>query len=214
MPKSTEIAVPDESANDLIHALPAGMDVSNFSYDELASSGQLYQIPGFGLVSDKDDLMGVPHIVVGVTYQKPVPRKGSPYNVGDYVTLRAIVGGQSALDEAQERGWIPGKLMFKPNELICYNDGSTGIRRQVTTILDNAGLIKVGDEVLEGVLSKYDKPWTQWESFSQYVEQGSMVVPEFANNHAGNQFLLKVDRGLRKSTYSNDYTDDGVTYYL
>lgn len=195
------------------YVIPAGADILQFDYRQLVESGEAYQIPGFGLVSDKSLLIGVPHIIVGVTFQMPLADKANEFGFRDYVTLRGMIGDQIALDEALERNWVPGgRIPFKPNELICYNDGSTGIRREVVNMLNSTGLIKVGDVELP-TSNPLDKPWTQWEEFSQSVVQGENTVPEFMTNHNGNQFLIRVMRGLRASAYTNEY-GDSVTYYL
>lgn len=209
MTQSTEIAT---ASQPLGVGIPADTDLTRLDYSSLIESGEFYQIPGFGLVSDKDQLIGVPHAIIGVTFQMPVKDKAAPAGERDYVTLRAIVADQAHLDEAVERRWIPaGKPPFKPGELICYNDGSTGIRRDVVKILQNFGLIEVGHE---DEPNRFDLPWTMWNSFSQFAEQGENTVPEFSTNHQGNLFVLKVGRGLRKSEYSNDYAENAVTYYL
>jgi len=207
MANSKEIAVVDETENAL--AVPSDVDLMNISYAELNASDQ-YRIPGWDLVDNKDHLLGVPFIIVGVTFQMPVADKGRPAGARDYVSCRAIIGGNAELAEAEERGWIPGKLAFKPEERILFNDGSTGIRRDIVKILHTAQLIDVGHEDDPG---RFDLPWTEWASFSQAAQQGENVVPEFITNHRGNLFTLKARRGLRKSEYSNEY-GDAVTYYL
>lgn len=207
MAASKEIAKVNEQENAL--ALLPDTDLMNISFDDLAQSDQ-YRIPGWDLVDNKDLLMGVPFVIVGVTFQMPVADKGRPSGERDYVSCRAVVGGQAQLDEATERGWIPGKLAFKPEERILFNDGSTGIRRDVVKILQSVDLIDVGHE---DDPNRFDLPWTQWKSFSQAALQGSNVVPEFTTNHRGNLFTIMARRGVRKSEYTNEY-GDAVTYYL
>jgi len=207
MPASKEIVKNEEPENAL--ALPASVDLMNVSFGELAQSDQ-YRIPGWDLVDNKDLLMGVPFIIVGVTFQMPVADKSRPAGERDYVSCRAIIGDEERLTEAVERGWIPNKLAFKPEERILFNDGSTGIRRDIVRILHSAGLINVGHE---NDKNRFDLPWTQWESFSQSAEQGENIVPEFTTNHRGNLFTIEARRGVRKSEYSNEY-GDAVTYYL
>lgn len=210
MPTSKEIAKTGETENAL--ALSADVDLMNVSFADLNESDQ-YRIPGWDLVDNKDLLLGVPFIIVGVTFQMPVADKARFGGFRDYVSCRAVIGDEAALKEADERGWIPGKLAFKPEERVLFNDGSTGIRRDIVRILDSAGLIKVGNEVLEGGGNRYDLPWTMWDSFSQSAQQGENVVPEFTTNHRGNLFALKARRGLRRSDYTNEY-GDSTTYYL
>lgn len=208
MANSKAIAVVEETENAL--ALTPDTDLMNVPYSEIDNAGEFYKIPGWDLVDDKDKLMGVPFIIVGVTFQMPVADKARPAGERDYVSCRAIIGDQAALDEAEERGWIPGKLAFKPEERILFNDGSTGIRRDIVKILHSAGLIDVGHD---GDPARFDNPWTQWDECKQHAQQGENLVPEFVSNHRGNLFTIKARRGVRKSEYSNEY-GDAVTYYL
>lgn len=207
MANSKAIAVVDETENALSVASDA--DLMNVNYAEL-NAGETYKIPGWDLVDNKDHLMGVPFFIVGVTFQMPVADKARPAGERDYVSCRAIVGDKDALTEAEERGWIPGKLAFKPEERILFNDGSTGIRRDIVKILHSAGLIDVGHE---DDPARFDNPWTMWKSFSQHAMQGENMVPEFISNHRGNLFTIKARRGVRRSDYSNEYGDSS-TYYL
>lgn len=208
MPNSKEIAVRDES--EIAVALSSDTDLMNVSYADIKNAGEFYKIPGWDLVSDKDMLLGVPFIIVGVTFQMPVADKARPAGKRDYVSCRAIIGDKDDLAEAEERGWIPGKLAFKPEERILFNDGSTGIRRDVVKILDAAGLIKLGHE---DDPARYDLPWTEWEECKQMAQQGENLVPEFTTNHRGNLFTIQARRGLRRSDYTNEY-GDATTYYL
>lgn len=215
MANSKEIAKVDEQENAL--ALRSDVDLMNVNYADLNASDQ-YRIPGWDLVDNKDLLMGVPFIIVGVTFQMPVADKARPSGERDYVSCRAVIGDDAALKEAEERGWIPGKLAFKPEERILFNDGSTGIRRDIVKILHSSGLIDVGEWTVKGTgqetnSNRFDLPWTQWKSFSQSALQGENIVPEFTTNHRGNLFAIKARRGVRKSEYSNEY-GDAVTYYL
>jgi len=210
MANSKEIAVADKLEMDVVPAVAPDADLMNINYADLANS-DMYQIPGWDLVDNKDQLLGVPFIIVGVTFQMPVADKARPAGKRDYVSCRAVIGGSEELAEALERGWIPNNaLAFKPEERILFNDGSTGIRRDIVKILHTAKLIDVGHE---GDPARFDLPWTEWASFSQSALQGENVVPEFTTNHRGNLFTLRARRGLRRSDYSNEY-GDASTYYL
>lgn len=210
MANSKEIAVQEKPEMELSPAVSPDADLMNISYAELAGS-DMYQIPGWDLVDNKDQLLGVPFIIVGVTFQMPVADKARPAGQRDYVSCRAVIGGPDELAEALERNWIPnGALAFKPEERILFNDGSTGVRRDIVKILHSSGLIDVGHE---DDPARFDLPWTQWNSFSQSAQQGENVVPEFTTNHRGNLFALRARRGLRRSDYTNEYGDSS-TYYL
>jgi hypothetical protein len=192
--------------------LPADTDIMRISQAELDSSEEFYEIPGFGLVTDKKTVIGLPFSILGVTFQKPVKDKANEYGERDYVTLRCVVHDAAHIADALRRGLIPsGEAAYDPEERIVINDGSTGIRRQIVKMLHSAKLIDIG--AIESEFS-YDKPWTQWESFSQSEFQGEDEVPGFTKNHNGNQLHIKARRGLRASVYSNEYAEDAVTFYL
>jgi hypothetical protein len=195
-------------------SIPADADVMAIGYADLIDSGEFYAVPGFGLVDEKMTLCGVPHIIIGVTYQMCTPARPR-----GYVSLRGIIASEDKLDEARRRGWVPnnGEIAFNPEERIIYNDGSTGIRRQVTELLHKWELIDVGNEEFTGnelYPSRFDLPWTEWAAYSQSEKQGENEVPSFQTNHLGNLFALNVSRGLRVSEYSNDKADDARTFYL
>lgn len=208
---TTEIATVDERPTELGLVIPAGADIMRLSAADLFASAESFEVEGYGLVSDKMTLIGVPFVVVGVRYQKPVEVKNGPAR--DYVTLESIIGTSAMIAEAEERGLIPGgKCAWKPEERVVINDGSTGIRRQVTKMLQSAGLLNVG-EVTDD--SSYDRSWIDWESFSQdNGKDGEQMAPYFTRNPNGNQLIIKAFRGLRVSQYTNEYTDEGVTFYL
>lgn len=208
MTSSSEIVVRENG--EITPAVTPDADLMNISYAELNNS-DLYKIPGWDLVDNKDQLLGVPFIIVGVTFQMPVADKARPGGFRDYVSCRAVIGGPDDLKEALERHWIPNDVLaFKPEERILFNDGSTGIRRDVVKILQAAELIDVGHE---DDPRRFDLPWTEWNSFSQSAMQGENIVPEFLTNHRGNLFTIKARRGLRRSDYTNEY-GDSTTYYL
>jgi hypothetical protein len=191
--------------------IPADADIMRITQAELDANEEFYEVPGFGLVSDKMTAVGLPFSIIGLTFHVPVKDKANDFGERDYVTCRSIVHDEDRLTEAVQRGWIPsGKPAYDPGERIVINDGSTGIRRQLVQMLHSWGLINVG--TIEKT-SDWDKPWTQWDSFSDSIMEGETMVPNFDKNHNGNRFVVKVRRGLRVSEYTNDY-GDGVTFYL
>lgn len=160
-------------------------------------------------------LVGVPHVITRIMYQLPsdaMPR--------GYVTITATVADAETLGEAVRRKWIPGyssvpELLFKPEEEVKYNDGSTGIRRQLTWMLHNMGLINVG-EVYE--MDDYDRSWYKWLGFSQTSKLNhptkkdeKIDVPDFTLDKNGRPLRIVVAHGLRVS-HMDEYDTD--VYYL
>jgi hypothetical protein len=201
----------------------SSVDTSVLSYSELLGL-ESYRIAGTALV-DKKELLGVPHIITKVTFWMPKQLKDGSYQSG-MASVEATLGDEATLTMAAGRGWIPGvesfaALKLNANERIVYNDGSTGVRRQLVAIFHTAGLITVAarDKKTEEEFASnrvFDRPWTDWAAFTQHVRQSDEVgaVPCISRDDRGNPLVIRVDRGLSVSAYSNDYTDEGETYYL
>lgn len=162
------------------------------------------------LEKDKNTLIGLPHVITRVTY-RPCP----PDQERGYVSVEAVVADADTLESAIRRGWIPGNfasvaaLPYMPEERIVYNDGSTGIRRQLTTILHAQGYLNVG-AVEDG--SAFDRDWMEWETFTQSSEQNwqseKVVIPDFSNIRP-----ILITHGLRVSEYDMNGRD-ATTFYL
>lgn len=167
-------------------------------------------------------LIGVPHVITRITYQLPsvkLPR--------GYVTVTATLADRDTLDEACRRKWVPNyssvsELLFTPEEEVKYNDGGTGIRRQLTAMLHNMGLINVADTI--GDVSDYDASWywesddhQPWMGFSQSSKvndpngSGKIDVPDFTMDKNGRPLRVVVRHGLRVSHMDEFDTD---VYYL
>lgn len=202
---------------------PSGRTMTVYSPDEnmdwhSLTQGEMYGLGGLSL-TDKMDLLGVPHIITRVTYQ--VPRVVDKKNdvLRDFVSVEATIAPIEELDKAIQRAWLPNvkslsELRFEPEERIIYNDGSTGIRRQLTKMFHTFELIDVGydEELKEG---SYDQSWAKWQSFSQTREMGDdVVVPCIGANHNGNPLAIFCKRGLYVSHYTHDDYGDSETYYL
>lgn len=190
------------------------LDYANLSYSELIAL-ESYRVAGAAIV-DKAELLGVPLIITKVTFWKP-----NKDQMG-MVSCEATIGDESALMMAVSRGWVPNietrdKLKLKANERVVFNDGSTGVRRQLVSLFHNRSLIDVGTMTPEEIENNraYDRPWPEWTSFSQFVRQSEEIgmVPCIARDHNNRPLVIRVDRGLSKSDYTNEY-GESQTYYL
>lgn len=183
--------------------MTAELSVQNsgqLSFAALQNENALAVIQSAELERDKNLLLGVPHVITRVTYRPGIDDK-------DYVSVEATLGDYAALSHAVLRKWIPNvatvdDLVFDPEERIVYNDGSTGIRRQLTMILHNAGIINVGP-VEDGF--SYDRPYTEWESFNQVGKMNNesgddkIEVPDIQHNGNDAPLAIFAMRGLRVS---------------
>lgn len=205
--------------------------IGELTPEQLDSLPGLYT-EGFTLVN-KGELLGVPFTVTAVTFWAPAAAKTpSGYRLG-YVSCEATVASIDQLERLISAGRIlrrvengngaadtrvissVDELTFFPGERVVFNDESTGIRRTIVGWLDKLGLAKIPATHPKHEGNRLDMPWPLWDDFAESTEQGPKgVVPRFTRMPNGNPFIIHARRGLRVSEYSNDYTDDGVTYYF
>lgn len=147
-----------------------------------------YRAMGFRLVS-KEDLIGVPFVVVGVTYREGYPREGK---VADYVSVECVVADKRTLEAAPVRSQLPEPLAVYPNEPVIFNDSGTGIRRTITQLLNNDGIIDVGKPSQDPDQNVFDRAMQFWDKGSEVAMDGV---------GKDNDFTYLAMRGLRKSDY-------------
>lgn len=167
---------------------------------------------GFRLV-EKEDLLGVPHIVISVTYREGFPRAGVK---GDYVSVEAVVAHAELLHSAPVLAGIRqarendhftiDDLPVFQNEAVIYNDGSTGVRRTITEELTIGGVIDPGPEGPD-VLSRFDRQYQKWAAGSDLAGERIVAL------QSGVPYRHIARRGLRKSEYVNQY-GDATTWYF
>lgn len=165
----TELALPDNTAQALAQLESMGTKAEK-TFAELVAGTSV--VEGRTL-RDKADLIGVPHIITSVSF-RPVDAK----NARDFVSVEAVDVNDLA---------------------IVYNDGSTGIRRQIVAYLTSHGQFPADtdpDNVIAGIKGAL----------------GESVAFEFSNDGAGIP-TLAVPRGLRVSDYESEY-GPARTYYL
>lgn len=187
--------------------------VDLFDGDDFATG---YSLPGYSKV-DKSWLIGVPHVITRVTFWTP-----GKVGVG-FCSVEAHVGTEAMLKKAVERGNVEevrgdGTPKVDAKEPVIYNDGGTGIRRQLVSLLSHFELLTIKSKLPEeGGMgeSRYDLPWTQWDSFSGTTRQGDADVPSFQENHNGSPFRIIVRGGLQASMGGANRPDGAEpTYYL
>jgi len=184
------------------------------SFEDLISGATVIDSPV--LEKDKLRLCGFPHVITKVSYRPGVMNKTSGIRQ-DYVSVEAIAAPQAYIDEALKRNWIPEDVrdtIPHAGERIVYNDGSTGIKRQLTHILWSKGLLKLAGD--PQVMADFDAPYSTWESFEQTAEMndadgGKFTVPEFSTEPDGRPLAIFPHHGLRAS-----YMDEFETnvFYL
>lgn len=196
---ASDVAVSDSTAERTQLAV-AGFYNPDMDFRKLALEAQ-YHARGFRLVS-KAELIGVPHVIVGVTYREGFPRNGK---VGDYVSVEAVVADMDTLNSIPVRSQIPQELTVFGNEPVVYNDSGTGIRRELTKVFQEAGLIDVGPP--NGDEDQYDKPYQFWTAGEELAGTGIVA------DGNGVKFRYLALRGLRRSDYESPY-GPATTYYF
>ena len=165
-----------------------------------------YFSKGFRLVS-KEDLIGVPHVIIAVTYREGFPRAGA---VGDYVSVEAVVADKDTLHSSPVRSMLPmgiEGLTVYPEESVVYNDGSTGIRRELTSLFARMGLIDVGAARTDAE-NPFDKPYQFWQEGEELATTGITADSD------GEPFRFVAMRGLRKSEYEWQPGQNATTFYV
>ncbi len=162
-------------------------------------TAQADEVIGHSLIGGKeneetlDNLIGVPFLIENITFRPGdinIAPKGQPAVYRDYVSVEALIH-----PDYQRR--------FKRSRVV-FNDGSTGIYRQIVAYLAARGYVTVSDTVAEKAPSnesRYDV------SYSQPDRDGEPNRPvDFA-------VRLYCPEGLRKSDYTNEY-GEAETWYL
>jgi hypothetical protein len=164
------------------------------------------EVLGHDLARDEllDALEGVPFLITRVTF-----RKGD--YAAHYVSCECVIAPKDMLERRRVN---LATLPFDAGDHVVFNDGSTGIRRQIVAYLYGKGYIALPDPVvIEGKAGEcsFDLSPGEWADISagdmRFDTDGSAVY------QADVRILAK--RGIRISDgYSNEWTQDGKTRYL
>lgn len=190
------------------------------SYYESLSAGA-FVVDSGELIKNEDlgRLFKVPFVITAVAYRKgDIVQKGET-EPGAYVSITATIADEPTLLKLHKFGRINlDELPFMPEESIVFNDGSTGVKRQITEFLHVQQYIQVAEPdhiVIGGAsgASSFDLPPHKWANVS---ERGTYVLDEdgFGLYDVTLETRLHCRRGLRPSNYSNEYAKDATTWYL
>lgn len=201
---SSDVAVPATATEQRVAQVAWGVDPDR-DFAKLALEAQYYS-KGFRLV-DKSVLINVPHVIIGVTYRPGyVASDGSQ---SDYVSIEAVVANKETLESTPIRNLLGrpiDQLEVFPNESVVYNDGSTGVRRELTGLFHSIGLIDVGTPASKNE-NPFDRSLFQWMTGAEEAQLG------FTADKDGNPFRFIVARGLRRSDYESPY-GPATTFYI
>lgn len=173
---------------------------------------------GNDLAKDKAALVGVPFLIHTVTFRDGVSQKeGKGVRKTNYVSIECIVADKATMDARKRKGLLKDDCPFEPEERIVFNDGSTGVARQITAYLHAKGLIVVKDNIDESVslnggmgesvFDTYRADWVTPRYVAEVIDGGA--YPDLTFDVA---YLCP--RGLQASKYANDFSDEAYTYYI
>lgn len=156
----------------------------------------------------KEGLVGVPFLIYRVTYRDGVKQKDG--TLQNYISFDIITADKDTFEK--RKAFIPATNQFGPDERLVFNDGSTGLARQMTAYLHEKGIINVGEVTKEGGPmgeSSYDRYRKDW------------ISPKGAPRLDGSESDVEVycrlylPRGLRVSEYEAEATgQDARTFYF
>jgi hypothetical protein len=145
-----------------------------------------------------DELVGVPHCIVGVDFRQGEKMKNG--HDGAYVSLTAIIAPDDVL---LKRKIAVEVKPFDAEDLVVYNDGSTGVYRQVVKVLHDKGYIALPDPVIVGGgsgESSYDLHPVKWTGVdAKRVRSTLDENGDFKGIHAA--IRINAPRGIRYSEY-------------
>lgn len=172
------------------------------------------EVQGNQLVKDDiaDELEGVPFVITKVTFRPGMLDPGDKSRRLAYVSCEAVIADEVYL--AKRKVNLDEKP-FLPGDHIVFNDGSTGIYRQIVAVLESVGYITLPDGPVAGPKGacRYDAPPAEWD---ETPVGESHVDQSMGENfwHYSADVRIFAPRGIRVSEYANDYTQDGKTRYL
>lgn len=161
-------------------------------------------------------LVGVPMCIIRATYRQGdyvSPLTKSP---GWYVSLETVIAPENEITKGIRRNRIPEDnqeyALDMAGERLVFNEGGTGVYRQITAYLEAKGLIRIGADLPDDGHygeSRFDVSPAEWEVPDGGVRYGIDGLPVLDFN-----LRLMCPRGLRVSEYENEYTKAGVTRYI
>jgi hypothetical protein len=187
-------------------------------WNTLADSAD--EILGYDLARDEtaDDLTGVPFLITRVMFRPGVMR-GKERSAYVSCEVRIAPELDVRLINSRRNGsrMTPitdiSNLAFGPDSHVVFNDGSTGVYRQIVKYLAMKEMIILTSPVIEAGTygeSSFDQSPGQWEDIAG---DGAAIDPSGFLGYTANVRLF-CPRGLRLSLYENDYTQTGKTRYI
>jgi len=181
----------------------------NASWDELRENAD--EVLGHDLAKDAlfDALANVPFLITRLVYRKGVKRNNGVQ--GAFVSCEAVIAPEAILKKRRVNLDV---MPFEPESKIVFNDGSTGIYRQILAYLAATGRVALPTELPESGSygdTRYDLPPSEWAE----IRGGEIGYDEDGFLTWECNVRLSCPRGIRLSEYANDFNPNGSkTRYL
>lgn len=185
---TAEIVEDYRPAVDHLLPLPAVMPtLPGQSFSDLAAPDSLTGMTDTADLLEKQGLVGTPFIITAVTFRPGYPIPGRPGILGDYVSV---------------------EVTTYDNRRVVFNDGSTGVRREIVEILVNSGTVTLGKD------QSLDTRYQEWDSdkVSGTWKTGDMLYIDTVGARPMRHLCRK---GLRESVYQlPELPEESHTFYL
>ena len=157
-----------------------------------------------------DTLVGVPFAITRLTFRRGIPKRD-----GTDSAVCAVEGVIAPEDVLKRRRVNMAELPWEPGAQIVFNDGSTGIYRQLVQYISEVkGYVTLPEGLPEGGgygESRYDLAHWEWSR----INAGEVTTDRDGNPVYTINIRLTCPRGIRVSEYESDYNPaGGRTRYL
>lgn len=197
-----DLAVAEDLSQPMAEYIPGTEDWNVPGTDTLA---------GHDLAKDDllDALEGVPFVITRLTFRQGIPRPD-----GEYKAVCAVETAIAPEEVLRRRRVDMSTLPFEPGAQVVFNDGSTGVYRQLVDYLVYKGYITIPETLpKEGKYGETRFDLAHWEWTS--INRGEVTHDKDGNPVYAVNVRLQCPRGLRLSTYESAYNPaGGKTRYL
>jgi hypothetical protein len=170
------------------------------------------EVQGYRLLKDEefDTLVGVPFVIT-----KLINRQGEAIgngHEGAYFSHEAVIAPEDVLNKFVKD---LSKIAVAPGEHVVFNDGSTGIYRQIVQYLVGHGFIELPSPVIvngKSGESTFDLPPEKWANFNPNAGDLRFDVNGAAIYTA--HVRISCARGTRVSGYDAEGIGKAQTRYL
>jgi hypothetical protein len=172
---------------------------------------------GSTLETELDWLLNYPFAVVGLNFREGIQRPISKTEKErtNYVSVEIVLASGDVLKRARKLN-IGQRERYTEGERLVFNDGSTGIYRQLCAWLEAKKVIQFPDGESAGSsgTSRYDTYRDQWTILNSAYASWSPAADgkDDADTLNITGMVLFVKGGLRDSAYQNDFGDAKTRY--